>query len=795
MQQSTQATHLSTGFWSQLNTRTWNDILTEDWGDFSTPFTVHLPIHPAHTPDLIHVGPALEVARQRIVPGLDAHNFAELVEVLDRETLLVQFALGDPPVVPEFYRTRLSLEDGRYPIAHARHYMLNGMLFDFEYSCCALPDSTTEAPQSLLCIRGTVTNTKEEARQAHVRAKVNFPQGNQVFKYHYFPYYWDTSKYLPQSDIELRGGEILRKGETIGRILPNGFAAEWEEQAEFTDEQYARAYHNFYSSPHSSLRYTSVHHAIHLSQELQPQQSSTFELAFLTNYEAITPSHLQTLREANAGSCREKALAHFKELQSSNRTELIFPTQNWGDIFAHLPINSLQLIVRFPDMAGMMPTQGGTSERFFAWVGECGLMLLPLLKLGYFAPVREAVEFVFSLQDGGYPPRGRITTTEGSVGTTGPKWLNTTGGALAMASEYYSYSRDEGFLEEYLPRILRAMNWIVGEIGATRVLNEDGTRPTWYGLMPFGCGNDGDYGYVVATTDTFTYWGLEKATLLLERIGHEQAAHYRNELDAYRSDIATTLEGMAREDGYIERMIFTGDPEEIIYHPFDKICGVYSLAGGNAVDVRSPLFSRYVEFIEARQGDDLFFGRMDHDTDYMGVAEWTWQDIYLRRGEWKKAFAMTQLNLKYGMTKAHQVQERFRETDPAFTPWQPNGSGNGKILDMLIRSLYFTDDGSRDSSATLLAGVPFAWLRKNGTTALRNLRTPEGAISLEAVMLDAQRCAIVLEASTPSAMPRRIRFPEYFAVTVDGQLIGEEYTVPDDAKRIEFSLTERAETI
>lgn len=88
-------------------------------------------------------------------------------------------------------------------------------------------------------------------------------------------------------------------------------------------------------------------------------------------------------------------------------------------------------------------------------------------------------------------------------------------------------------------------------------------------------------------------------------------------------------------------------------------------------------------------------GNIDKDLTYMGIAERDWQYIYLSTGQWKKAFAANRANLQYGMTHdTYQVQERFSRSNPAFTPFQPNGSGNGRIMDMMLNSFYFeTEQG------------------------------------------------------------------------------------------------------
>src|SRR5690606_18878423 len=105
------------------------------------------------------------------------------------QTMLVQFAFADPPFVPDFRRTRLSLEQGHLPIAHAEYYTHEGLLYRFEYFSRTLPD---DANQSLLWIRGSVKNNKHRTLDAHIRAKLSFPHEDDVLDYHYQPFYWDA---------------------------------------------------------------------------------------------------------------------------------------------------------------------------------------------------------------------------------------------------------------------------------------------------------------------------------------------------------------------------------------------------------------------------------------------------------------------------------------------------------------------------------------------------------------------------------------------------------------------------
>ena len=717
------------------------------------PLTVHLPIQPIHSRDFIHVDCALNVCRRRVFPRSATSTDPGRKAAEEHETFIVQFALDDPPLIPDLRSGRLSLAEGKYPLAHGT-CLAGGFSYDVDYFCFAL-----DGDQSVCWACVTVTNRGKRPATAHVRARVDFRRECDLFKDHYIPFAWDRRNWLPGATTSLEGTEILHNSKCVGRIEAGPWKAVWEQTADFPKELFDAKYgkrNDTFAAPH--LRLEKVAGTVHFSAELQPGEKKAFALALLTNFEGATSGHRQALLGAEPAQGSMAALKHFKSQITPEHARLTFPQENWDKIFTALQLSTLQLLVRFPGENSLMPTQGGSNERHFVWVWEAMCMLLPMLRLGHFQAVRRALDFIFSLQDAGCPPSGNLTTTAGAVGTMGPKWLNTTGAALALAAEYERYARDGSFLPEYLPKIIKAVRWIVGEIRATRKLNADGSRPPYFGLMPFGCATDGDVGYIVAFTDAYTFWGLEKAVLLLEQLTHPKAAEFRKELETYRGDLDRAVQALTRPDGYIERKILSG-PKPVIYEGFESICGMAHLAFAGGLDIRSERFRRYVDYVEAQMMDGYFTGRMSPDVYYMGVGEFVWHHAYLRLGQWKKAFAAMRANLRYGMTRdALQVQERFDRRDPAFTPWQPNGSGNGRMLEMMLNSLYFEHDGL----VTLLGGVPWTWLRGNKVTHLQGLYTPQGRLDLKATMVDARHCRLVLSAAVPGVLPVRLCLPEHF---------------------------------
>jgi hypothetical protein len=740
-----------------IGSKTWDQILRHDLWEYQPPLTVHMPIQPVHSADFVYVDCALNVSRRRVIPGLSVRDEEGYAAARRAECMFLEFAFDDPPFIPDLRLTRLSLLEGRYPIVRAEYFAL-GVLYRMEYHCSQVDGSA----QSILWVKCTATNEGEAAVEAHVRAKVNFQPEEDVFDYHYVPFYWDATKWPECALVSLSEDMILRDGQVIGKIIPDGFSCEWEDGSRFPDSAYntrfacGMPYH-----VQQQLRLNEIDNTLHFHTNLQPGEESSLSVALMVTYEEVSEEHAAWLRTADPSACRQTAIDHFKCQIPREPLAIHCPAGRFGEMLTAMEISTLQLLVRFPGKTDLMPAQGGSSERYFVWVWEAVFMIRPLLQLGHFECVREVLEFVFALQDAGYPPEGRLASLEGAIGTTGPRWLNSTGSALALAADYYIYSRDEEFLEHYLPKILRAADWIVREITATRRLNSDDSRPLWYGLMPYGCATDGDIGCNITFTDAYTFQGLEKVAALLEQLGHERAPDIRREANSYRTDIGIAVDGLAQENGNIIRMVPMGEEDEMVTLQFDNTVSAVHLANTGAVDVDSRVFRRFIDYFEKCKARDYFMGSMDREVAYMGVGEHAWHEVYLRRGEWKKAFAALRNNLKYGLTRdTLQVQERFSILNPAFTPWQPNGGGNGRIIEMMIRSIYY----EHDDCAVLLGCIPFAWLEDNGVTELRNLRTPRGLVNLAATMTSPTQCTVELSGSGHGVLPRILRIPGHFGV-------------------------------
>ena len=225
--------------YNEVNDKKWHEIHENNNLEYVPPLTVHMPIQPMHSPDIIHVDGALNACRRRIIPGLSNRDVLAL-GVIDHaadDTMIVQFAFGDPPFVPDFHLSKMGLADSGLPVVWAE-YFAHDIRYTLEYSCCEIAPGV----QSLLCISLTAINEGIDSQRVHIRSKVNFQPEEDIFDYHYVPFWWDASKWLSCEGVSLEDTAILRDGQRIGRIISGDFTCEWEKSGCSVDSDYNKRF-------------------------------------------------------------------------------------------------------------------------------------------------------------------------------------------------------------------------------------------------------------------------------------------------------------------------------------------------------------------------------------------------------------------------------------------------------------------------------------------------------------------------------------------------------------------------
>ena len=716
----------------------WLELEREGYHRGVKPRSVHFPLNQPFGTGLIYCDCAFNVYWLPVPPDMSIRDISSRQIRESIRLQMLSFAFDEPAFIPDFRLSLWNRIGGRYPQAHGEYHAWL-LQYDLEYALD--PDS------GAVYVRVSVTNNDDVPRKAVVRCLQSRPQEQKIWDYHYRPFRWDAERFAKLDPDEIRP-EVMENA---------GFAVEKDSSGSFAEEEYNRSFgcsRPYIAAPEMQLRNGSG--LMKFSRELPPGEKAAFTLA--VRFE----NSRKPAAEKSFDAVAEAGRKYWDSLLGCCRAE--FGSREETDIFYALQWNSLQLLLELdsPTLGKIcQPSQGGTSERFYVWVWEAMQCLRPMLKMGYFVPVRRVLEFFFLLQDGGCPPDGRFQSLEGAVGTTGPRWANATGSALLLACDYALLADDaEDFLREFLPKMTRAARWILNEVKATQKFNPDGSKALGYGVMPFARATDGDEGYIIASTDCWNFAGVEAFAALLKKIGSPDSETVASEVAECRRNLSDAIDSVRREDGFIDRKLTN---EGRIARVFTICSGAIKFLETGFGDPNEERFRKLIEYYEKNCFQDRFCGPLFDRIHYIGNSEQTMFASYLRSRQWKKAFLAQSTFRSCGMTPdLYLLQERYSELDDSFTPWQPNASNNGRYLTMMIRRLYL-ENGS--SEIILLGGVEPSGLLNGKKWSLRQLHTARGKVDL--VLADGE-FKLVREQPFPAGM--RFVLPDYmvFQCTTPG---------------------------
>ena len=643
----------------------WADIVDEVNREAKLPLSVHIPLNWPESHKLIMCDCAMN-AYTLDTPGLNTSITGDsLIRQLQRTTLF-SWAFGDPAFVPDFRQTVLRRAFGGLPVIEIEFSAWNLI-----YTCLYFVDIGGS-----LRMKMTVRNDDPKMQMAHVWLHPGRPLESKVFEYHYYTYEWDASRWLPDDVFDYHNGMFYTQDGVVGRVSAGGFNATWVKETDFTGKDVNALFS--WEKPYrvqERCKLGKINHLLHFTCELKQGEAQSFDVSFMA--EPRVDGYDKPFDDA-----LKEAVKAWKKLESKSVVEL--PYQRDTEAFEAVTLNNLQLLMADGDR--LRPCQGGSSERFYVWVWEAMCALRPMLRLGYFKQVRKAIDFIFSLQDGGCPPVGKFTTTKGAIGTSGPKWANTTGAALILACDYLELSGDKSFIKSYLDKMLRAGRWIIGEIRATRTEGNPN-----YGIMPECCASDGDYGQVVFT-DCWLLGGLQRLRDVLKLLNHPDYEEFAEECRQYKHDFDAVLDRVSTPDGFISRS-FGDDSRVCNEFRFTDTCLDCVAAGVSSA--LEPRMAKYLKWLEENAFRWLFCSEVTPGIYYVGNNELTCMKMYLEQEEWKKAWMAARVFRRFVLTPdVYLTAERYSANDIGFTAWQPNGSNNGRFIEMeLSRFWYELPDG------------------------------------------------------------------------------------------------------
>jgi hypothetical protein len=430
-------------------------------------------------------------------------------------------------------------------------------------------------------------------------------------------------------------------------------------------------------------------------------------------------------------------------------TQISVPEPIVNQIYRTHTLGNLQFLGSEPGVNYLRPGQGGFNNFSVVYGWESSHYLTVMDKQGFHDETRRVLDYFLTTQQGEHGPQGDISTAEGSF-RPHIHWMCETGAILRIFAEHAICSGDNAGLRQDSPALLKAALWIQNERARTKQFDSSGNKVLHYGLMPPGRATDWpDFGYFIFT-DAFTWQGLDRLARAYEEANLPEADWLRQEANDYHTCILDAIYGSIKPHPLDPSLQWISD--EIYEDPAHVMAttiytGPMSILNSGVLAADDTLFSVMEQSLR-KSGcmDDNFAFKMRTMEDktlksrqeesaggpvdlyYVTNCERGWQRNWLLRGERLKALNYFYMTLAYATSRdVHVSHERFCPQLPWMLPWQPNASGNGRILEMILNSLVL----EQDDSMCLLYGAPDAWFDAGKELGMTKLHTSWGEFSFQ----------------------------------------------------------------
>lgn len=329
-----------------------------------------------------------------------------------------------------------------------------------------------------------------------------------------------------------------------------------------------------------------------------------------------------------------------------------------------------------------LPRQGGLQR--YVWPWDCKYMLAALGRMGDFGEyVEGALDFYFR----------EYASDTGRIGPFRNKWMCDTGECIHSLARYCLDTGNRAVWDRHRDAAMRGFDWI------RKVRAEPPTAGGVAGLFPIGSATDNATPIQFwCFTDMLTLDALGAFAEAARRFGDSRATEVEAERDALRSVLARIYGGFSmaaaeadelripltpdgndealREAGYFDTMqgyaLHVG--LDFGFAPVDDVMKVYTwhLRNGKA-DPRG-LCANHPP-LKNLSGRHVW---------YTTASDMYWHRNFLRIGRHDLADRVWNATLCYAMSPEYCVNERYRDDDPWYSPWNPNASGSGRVLLMLL---------------------------------------------------------------------------------------------------------------
>ena len=746
-----------------------------DWDDvkgLATLLMCRLPVQVCHHPHLVQAHPDMSFT---LGPTPDARA--------------IGLALGKPDGFPDMFKVKRRLHRGYLPVLESEWE--NDGLRLAQTVLTYLPHDrrvTTGKETQYVAMRVTVTNTGDAERK--VPLFIYLGRGGSDCVAIYAPFTASATRWAEAPlPLKLDGSALLvENGAVLVYRVDGPVAAAFVPKA--------------VEEPAAEDKVPALNNALRFDMLLAKGATRILDFVMADTIEPLPMSELPAMQKLTFDKALEQAVGRSDALLAP-AMKLTTPDARINDIYKALILSALSLQFRDPDNGWQIPRQAPCRG---VWSWEFAHLAVPLIAVGCHRELDLSLKYFIDRQNGVGPksantkPRGNIKSSRGSfTGDTGANqlWMNETGSILWVLAERFRYSRDTEWLKAHWPSILAAWEWIQTERDTTRVKDENGEKVRYWGLLPSGMPGDIDlYCYQFTFNDGFTWLGMSEIATAAREARMPEAERLTKDAAEYRQCI---LDVLHREEFVDPNTNLLFVPNTVFYRetPADKR-DPYWCADGPVqlfdVGILHPTDKRFADMVEFTRitkslpHSGILLGLAEHVAGgvewYPNQTERSYFRSYLARGEVEKALLVLYSNLTYGMSNdTYVTTERFHTDNPNFTAFHPNGSGNGRNIDMLRRMVIDEQDPGK---LTLLRGCPGRWFEPGQSITVENASTLFGTMAIR-VKSEADRITIDVQApdrEIPETMTLVVRCPKDRPIktaTVNGKpakIRGEAITLP-----------------
>lgn len=338
------------------------------------------------------------------------------------------------------------------------------------------------------------------------------------------------------------------------------------------------------------------------------------------------------------------------------------------------------------------PRQGGKYHG--AYSVEAFEFLSALDRIGLSSWAKKGYDFFSNYQIKKGDDRGKFFAGIGMV-----QWMSYTAGVLYGLAYHLQKQGSKEYFKKWKPVAMEGINWVERQ----RNKMKKNRKELGYGLLPSGIVHDwGTNGQYWSFTDGITYMALKEMAKAFKKFNDPLAVKLKKITKDYENSLKNTLKKVLapqknRREIFIPNVLGVKEA----YPPQGPyFCdGPAILIRAGIIDSKSDVFKKIEKYFINRgwmkngltglMTDCLLQQSFQGDkwaghTWYVNFPDMVWFYAWLKRGEKKKAKKTLDAQLKYAMSPEYYMVERYADNDPAFCPWQPNASANGRTIMMLL---------------------------------------------------------------------------------------------------------------